>query len=181
MSIRRFVAGALVSSVIASVGPTASAQLGGLLKKVPKAPSLPAAPAPPKHSFECSQIDEALVDKFLKGQEARKKVQDEEAAKGKGSETSGEQGEAQKAEADALRSAADAANVPFGHGKSGADKKADKAEQDITGLDDYQRGVFVECCIGVLRQDAGVVSQTPAKSRDALTKRADELKVACGA
>jgi len=179
MRMRRLVSATFAAALIAVVGPTVSAQFGNPFKKIPKAPSLPAAPVhPPKHTFKCSQIDDALVDKFLKGKDARKKVEDEEAAEAKDKKTGGN-AEAKEAEADALHSAADAANLPFGHSSSGSNSKADKAERDASGLDDMQLAGFVECCIGVLHDEAQVLSQTPQSSMEAILKRESELSKVC--
>jgi len=179
MPVRRLASAALIAALIALLGATTSAQFGNPFKKIPKAPSLPSAPVhPPKHTFKCSQIDEAMVDKFLKGKDARRKVEDEEAAEAKDKKTGGN-AEAKEAEADALHSAADAANLPFGHGSSGSNSKADKAERDASGLDPDQLAGFVECCIGVLHDEAVVLSQTPLTSMDAIMKREGELSKVC--
>jgi len=178
MPIRRLASATLIAALIALLGATASAQFGNPFKKIPKAPSLPSAPVhPPKHTFKCSQIDDAMVDKFLKGKDARKKVEDEEAVEAKGN--TGGNAEVKQAEADALQSAAGAANLPFGHGSSGSNSKADKAEREASGLDADQLAGFVECCIGVLHDEAVVLSQTPLTSMDAIMKREGELSKEC--
>jgi len=180
MPIRRLAPAALIAALIALLGATASAQFGNPFKKIPKAPSLPSAPVhPPKHTFKCSQIDEAMVDKFLKGKDARRKVEDEEAAKASQNQSGGQNAEAKQAGADAVQSAASAANLPFGHGSSGSNSKADKAERDASGLDDMQLAGFVECCIGVLHDEAQVLSQTPQSSMEAILKRESELSKVC--
>ena len=178
MPIRRLASAALGAALIALVGTTAGAQFGHL--KIPKAPSLPSSPVKaPKQAFKCSQIDEAMVDKFLKGRDARKKVEDEEAANVSQNQSSGQNAEAKQAGADAVQSAASAANLPFGHHSNGANSKADKAERDASGLDNDQLAGFVECCIGVLHDDAVVLSQTPLTSMDAIMKRETELSKEC--
>jgi hypothetical protein len=71
---------------------------------------LPSSPVhPPKHTFKCSEIDDALVDKFLKGTDARKKVEDEEAANA--NQAGEKNAEAKEAGTVALSSAAGAVNV----------------------------------------------------------------------
>ena len=178
MPVRRLMSAALLAALIALAGTTARGQFHGL--KIPKAPSFPSAPVKtPKPTFKCSQIDDALVDKFLKGRDARKKVEDEEAAKANQTQSNGQNAEAKQAETDALQSAADAANLPFGRSSTGANSKAAKAERDASGLDDVQLAGFVECCIGVLHDEAVILSQTPSASMDAIMKRKGELSNEC--
>ncbi len=175
MPLRRLASAAFIAALIAVVGTTARAQFGNPFKKIPKAPSIPSSPVhAPKHTFKCSDIDEVMVDKFLKGKDARHKVEDEEAANA--SQTNAE---AKQAGADAVQSAASAANLPFGHHSNGANSKADKAERDASGLDDMQLAGFAECCIGVLHDEAQVLSQTPQSSMEAILNREGELSKVC--
>jgi hypothetical protein len=177
MPIRRLASAALVAGLVALLGGTGSAQFNPF-KKLPKAPPLPNAPVhPPKHTFKCSEIDDALVDKFLKGRDARKKVEDEEAATA--NQTGGKNAEAKEAGTLAVSSAAGAANIPFGRGSSVSKSKADKAEEDTSGLDRDQLAAFAECCIGVLHDEAQVLSQTPQSSMEAILKREGELSKVC--
>jgi hypothetical protein len=86
MPIRRLASATIVAALVALVGATASAQFGNILKKVPKPPSVPgtkaAAAASPKGP-DFSNINDALVDKVLKGYDAWQKVHDDELAKAK--------------------------------------------------------------------------------------------------
>jgi hypothetical protein len=94
MPIRRLAAALAVAALVATIGATASAQFGSVLKGIHKgATAKPAAPAPaPKPTLECGQIDEAMLDRYLKALALRKKVYGEEVAKANAS----------KATADAL-------------------------------------------------------------------------------
>ena len=173
---RRLVSGALIATLVALVGGTASAQFGHF--KIPKAPSLPSVPVNvPKHEFKCSDIDEAMVDKFLKGRDARKKAEADESANQ--SQPGGSNAEAKEAGTVVLSSAAGAVNVPFGHNSSGNNSKADKAERDASGLNDMQLAGFVESCIGALHDEAQVLSQMPKASLEAVLNREDELSKEC--
>jgi hypothetical protein len=58
-----------------------------------------------------------------------------------------------------------------------ADAKANQAEKEA-GLDDKQRGLFIECVVGVLNDDPAVLAATPAGSKAAIQKRASELRKA---
>ena len=177
MQNRRLVSGVLLAALIALVGTTAGAQFGHL--KIPKAPSLPSSPVKaPKHTFKCSEIDDAMVDRFLKGRNARKKAEESEAMKASQNQAGGTDAEAKEAASDAAQSTAAAANLPFGNNSRGT-SKADKAERDASGLDDIRLAGFVECCIGVLHDEAQVLSQTPQSSMEAILKREGELSKEC--
>ena len=104
MSIRRLALTPLIVAAFLAVIGTVNAQFPKI-PKVPKA-SLPGAktpdPAPPTpatRGFSCSQVNEDLINKFLKAQEAKKKAYDEEMAK---SEAVMAKARAKQAEADAL-------------------------------------------------------------------------------
>ena len=104
MSIRRLALTPLIVAAFLAVIGTVNAQFPKI-PKVPKA-SLPGAktadPAPPTpatRGFSCSQVNEDLINKFLKAQDAKKKAYDEEMAK---SEAVMAKARAKQAEADAL-------------------------------------------------------------------------------
>jgi hypothetical protein len=102
MSIRRLALLPLMGAGILAVIATLHAQFPKV--HVPKAPAVPgvatpatpapapSTPGPANRGFQCSQINEDLINKYLKAQEVKKKVHDEEMAKAN----------AKKAEADAL-------------------------------------------------------------------------------
>jgi len=67
MPIRRLASTALAAALIATLGATASAQFGNILKKAkPSVPGAKAAADPPPQSFSCEQLDESLIDKAVK-------------------------------------------------------------------------------------------------------------------
>lgn len=162
----RLVSGALLAALVALVGTSARAQLHGF--KIPKLP---------KHVFKCSEIDGALVDKFLKGRDARNKVLEQEAANA--NQAGGSNAEAKEAASEALDAAVSAKGVSFSHSSNGHHSKADKAERDASGMDDVKLAGFVECCIGALHDDAQVLSQMPKSSLQAILDREGELSKQC--
>jgi hypothetical protein len=104
MSICRLALLPLVGAGVLAVIGTVNAQFPKI-PKVPKAPvpgaktADPAPPTPATRGFQCSQINEDLINKFLKAQEVKKKVYDDEMARAEGVMA---KARAKQAEADAL-------------------------------------------------------------------------------
>lgn len=125
MPIRRLASAALVAAFVAFVGATATAQF-----RLPKGlkPSVPgvkaAAPSSPKGP-DCTKVDDASVDRFLKGYDAWKKAHDAEVAAANAKTA---QAKAKTAQADVLRQKH--AQVTVGNMMENADCKDRAKEKD---------------------------------------------------
>jgi hypothetical protein len=124
MPIRRLASTALAAALIATLGATASAQFGNILKKAkPSVPGAKAAADPPPQSFSCEQLDESLIDKAVKAHQ--NSIYDSEVAKANAKRA---QADAKKAQADALRTKS--AQSTVGAMMQNADCKDAKKEKD---------------------------------------------------
>ena len=137
MPIRRLASAVFVAALIAFVGATASAHFGDILKKLPEGPTPSTPPAAPAmNTLDCSKIDDALVDKAIKGNQAGKKISDDEVAKAKAKKA---QADAKKAQADALRTkrAQSTVNTMMENGEcKDAFKEKDPRMKEIRRLED---------------------------------------------
>jgi hypothetical protein len=140
MSIRRLaVLPLIVAGVLAVIG-TVNAQFPKI-PKVPKAPvpgaktADPAPPTPATRGFVCSHVNEDLINRFLKAQEAKKKAYDEEMAK---SDAVMAKARAKQAEADALakKRAASTMNTMMANAEcKDAFKEKDPRSKEIARLE----------------------------------------------
>jgi hypothetical protein len=61
--------------------------------------------------------------------------------------------------------------------KEEADSQARKNESEESGVDDKDRAIFLECCIGVRNNDPVWLAKTPETARAALRKPGVQEKV----
>jgi hypothetical protein len=101
MANRRLASAALVAALVALFGGTAGAQFPKLrVPKVPSVPGVKTAPASSSNTLDFSNIDDAFVDKAVKGCNAWQNVHDAEVAKANAKTA---EAKAKTAQADALR------------------------------------------------------------------------------
>jgi len=78
-----------------------------------------------------------------------------------------------------LRAEADATERQAKEAKQQADRDASKTESDESGVNDRDRAIFVECCVGVENKDPVWLAKTPAEARAVLQKHEGQLERIC--